>query len=1459
MSDLKEYIVIVNKFEDKSSLHDEIINAGGSEYVPSRAVECNLNPLTSRNTHYMMTDEEAELIKQDPRVWEVSRTWQDLGLTPVHFGVSYTQTSNHFSKNDSQASTDINWALLEVLEGQNRFDWGDDSPIQLFDVTASITVPFSGNNVDIVVVDGHADPAHPEFAVNPDGSGGSRYNQINWLGYNTALYNIPNGTYVYTPYGGSAAAAISSTLEANNNHGTHVASSCAGNTLGWARSANIYNIGFGFTDSNQFDFGAHAFINSYFLEYVKYWHQNKAVNPSTGTRNPTVCTNSWGYGVNVALSSITSVTYQGTLYTAPAGGFTAVAIAQYGVPCFDGVNCFIPTRYTPIESQMEDLIAAGVIVVAAAGNNGTYAALDSASSTDVNYNNYFSITSGGTYYYNRGTSPGSAAGVICVGAISAQIETAKAYFSNCGPRVDLYSPGFNITGAFSTQAGLSAEGYPNGVADSRNSSYYIGKLNGTSQATPQVTGVIACLLEAFPTAQQAAALSYMTTNAKSGQMVNNQFIYNNFDYSDIQNGNNRVLYAAFPSAPTATVAQSSVVATAGVNTAFTPVTGSGGFGALTYTLNSQLPAGISATGWVEAIPGSLTSAYFHVVSGASGWGIGDHIFGDGFYAPTWLASPTDATYSTWLIQPGYSSNIGSAGSPITVSNGMFINSATGEITGTPAGTLSNTSYTVTVTDGNGNASSANFNLQVVAAKTYTATYEVSYGSDPQQTVDIYVPSGTPAGVILWIHGGGWSGGSKSSHGYTTSQGGYWINDEHQMNSMAKLGYYIVAMDYRLANSNTGQGTTGAGDINDYNNYTKSGGSSNNYFPNNVNDVETVLGLMMVSGGGSTWSTVRNAVNTYGLLVSGESAGGHLSSFAVQQYLYTSGNYPSNGVAPIVGPQDADIIANTDPTVSTIAQNILNNYINGITAAPSEAQEKAISPRWQYGTIASPGPWHSAVYNSSLKFWIYYNPNDTLVVPSLQVPFYNTLQSELGNNRVYVEAVAQGAFVENSNYPNHNLQYPICVYLGDLAQRAFAILSTVNVTSKITTAGTAVTPFTPVAFRQGAGVITYSISPGLPSGLNFSHSTGAISGTPSSSSQTTTYTITGTDASGKSVSATFNLAVQAASGGGGVGLQNTVITHQQWNTLQSKVASIIGNPDSSTVDLGWGVPSNIQSSPVSQGSSPSGDIYGTEYDHLVHDINYCLTHISNSVYSQDGTRDAHQLITNADYAQLSTQIDYLYSNRTTVSPVNLTSTAWSQHATFSFSNSWGYHYRIDFGSNKNFRSFWNGGGSISWNLSLVPNADPISQGFHNLASGVGTFTLTRTGFTQSNNSPLYSISPLISGGAYGGNLAADPNPFTTGGVQAMFEMTDHDANYTNNGLAVFISLDNADPFQAQAVAFVVEFTDNYHGQGGFTVAPGGTWGVNDTISAPFGITAVHNNGYFYVDGGTTTQSGTIGSN
>lgn len=87
-----------------------------------------------------------------------------------------------------------------------------------------------------------------------------------------------------------------------------------------------------------------------------------------------------------------------------------------------------------------------------------------------------------------------------------------------------------------------------------------------------------------------------------------------------------------------------------------------------------------------------------------------------------------------------------------------------------------------------------------------------------------------------------------------------------------------------------------------------------------------------------------------------------------------------------------------------------------------------------------------------------------------------------------------------------------------------VTATQAVASAALTVNHAITPFTPVTGAGGAGTLSYSVSPTLPTGLSMASATGAITGTSTTTSNATTYTVTVTDSNGATGTATFSLTV-----------------------------------------------------------------------------------------------------------------------------------------------------------------------------------------------------------------------------------------------------------------------------------------------------------------------------------------------
>ena len=509
---MTKYIVTVKKGTDIESFYNDMETLGGDSRIPSRQVSCYDRRPLSRNTGYDLEDDEVESLLKDNRVLDIQS--QSLADSVIN-EPAWTQTSSDWDKSSTSTNTNRNWGLYRCVLGSQVSNWGSNGTS---DASATITTTSSGKNVDVVIVDGHLNPNHPDFAVNDDGTGGSRVQQFNWYSLTNEVTGDANGSYAYRSGTGLN--------NANDNHGMHVAGTVAGNTQGWARDANIYYVS---PYDNQIN-------KQYIFEYIRAWHNQKSINPDTGRRNPTIVNNSWSSTWGIVRSNTTSISYRGT--SDNSGSWTDSELEAYGIrnhtKIINGVVYIYVTDYsTAIAADIEDAVDDGIIFVGAAGNRSEK--IDVPGGTD--YNNYM-VNGGNYYFYHRGSTysaaveffVGGAPLSVCVGSVSDLVNESKAYYSNCGPRVDIFAPGDNIISSLNSGT----------VSDSRNSSYKLGKYDGTSMAGPQVCGVLACLLEQYPSMNQSDILEYLNQHTKVNQMTTTSGGYT--DDTDLQGADNEYLF-----------------------------------------------------------------------------------------------------------------------------------------------------------------------------------------------------------------------------------------------------------------------------------------------------------------------------------------------------------------------------------------------------------------------------------------------------------------------------------------------------------------------------------------------------------------------------------------------------------------------------------------------------------------------------------------------------------------------------------------------------------------------------------------------------------------------------------------------------------------------------------------------------------------------------------------------------
>ena len=472
MSEEKEYIVTLHNKKDAEQFYEEMETNKSTESIPSKNFYCDKRREISRNTHYYMTDEEANQILSDDRVKAVEEPPENRGIE-VRPVFEYDSTT-HFDKGGSTSNMKVQWGILRCYSGKSSSAEYAGSWLPRSIVS---TGNEEGQNVDLVIVDGNIDPSHPEFAVNSDGTGGTRVVQRDWT-----------GSYTYTPYVDSG----NSDRTNDNNHGCHVAGTAAGNRQGWARQANIYNL-------NPYG-SAPTYINSSLIfDYIRTFHNGKT------NGNPTVVNNSWTY-VSYDTYPISTVVYRGTTYN-------SVNLSDgndYGINHANATHWLIMNKISGVDADIEDCIDDGIIVIGAHGN---YNMKITANTSDPDFNNYLS-DGGSTDFYCKGGSPTHSPGAISVGSVysaytgGSSRNDATAYYSNKGDRVDVWAPGSMIQSSV----------HSGGIADDRDSSYYLTQYSGTSMASPQVAGIIACVVGVYRDFTQADVLDYLISRSTYDQL-----------------------------------------------------------------------------------------------------------------------------------------------------------------------------------------------------------------------------------------------------------------------------------------------------------------------------------------------------------------------------------------------------------------------------------------------------------------------------------------------------------------------------------------------------------------------------------------------------------------------------------------------------------------------------------------------------------------------------------------------------------------------------------------------------------------------------------------------------------------------------------------------------------------------------------------------------------------------------
>ena len=525
----KIYIVTLHNKEDLDGFYDDMKDNG---------FRLNMKRPISRNTHYWMTDEQAEELKQDPRVWDVDLRPEDKGIYPKICKTTTDETvpryfeASFWKGGGIDPLNDTSWGYVHTvgdpaLPNNGKGQFGSSGGSYSRYVSTIFANPYEncawsdGRNVDIVVCD---DPVSADCS-DWVGFEANRFVSYQWFNeLNTEVTSIdddgqtlPSGNVTYY-----------SNATNPEYHGTHVAGTCAGNYYGLANEANIYGLQIlGTMPSGQ------NLQPLLLYDYLRAFHKKKSINPVTGYKNPTISNHSWGYSTETSLEAefptgivignVVEVNYRGVQYNAsnpnPSGWTMAGLEIDFGIA---PTKWSIPVTLTSVNADVEDAIEDGIVIICAAGNDNFHVVPQG----DQDYNNFVifqGYNSNAPIYFNRGMSPASAPNAIMVGSLGSDAQFKRSSFTNFGPRIDVFAPGSNILSTWGNPAAITGSRAGQGIVDTKYSggTDWMYPISGTSMASPLVASVAAMVASARRTDRFSNddLRAYMNNNSLFGDMT----------------------------------------------------------------------------------------------------------------------------------------------------------------------------------------------------------------------------------------------------------------------------------------------------------------------------------------------------------------------------------------------------------------------------------------------------------------------------------------------------------------------------------------------------------------------------------------------------------------------------------------------------------------------------------------------------------------------------------------------------------------------------------------------------------------------------------------------------------------------------------------------------------------------------------------------------------------------------
>ncbi len=517
--------------------------------------------------------------------------------------------------------------------------------------------------------------------------------------------------------------------------------------------------------------------------------------------------------------------------------------------------------------------------------------------------------------------------------------------------------------------------------------------------------------------------------------------------------------------------------------AFTPVTGGGGTGGLSYSVAPSLPAGLSlaaGSGAITGIPSAVsgTTSYTVTVTDGNGASASNSFTLTVNTAPTATQALPAVTLTQGHMADAFNPVTGAGGTGSlsysvapALPAGLSLASGTGAITGTPTATSSATSYTVTVTDGNGATASNSFSLtvntavtatQAIAATGLTQNHAVTSftpitGAGGSGPLSYSVAPSLPAGLTL-ATGTGAIGGTPTATSATAS---YTMTVTDTIGASASQSFSLtvnspVSASQAVAAMALTQNHATAGFIP----VTATGGTGTLTY-----SIAPALpaGLSLASDTG----TVTGAATA--------------TSSATNYTVTATDTNGATGTATFSLTVNGAVSASQAVASTALTQNHAATAFTPVTATGGT------------GTLA---------YS---------------VAPAL--PAGLSLASDTGT--------VSGTATATSGATSYTVTATDTNGATGAASFSLTVNSAVTAAQAVATTGLTqgqAASFTPVTGAGGTGALSYSVKPSLPAGLGLDAGTGAVSGAPTATSAATSYTVTVTDTNGMTASAGFSLSV-----------------------------------------------------------------------------------------------------------------------------------------------------------------------------------------------------------------------------------------------------------------------------------------------------------------------------------------------